>query len=88
MMLRALGIVLGLVALPAPAHEGALDSFGCHPNVAHGSYHCHGGPLDGLGFANREKMIEAYKERQQEERVRARMANPPQAEPEPVTPPR
>lgn len=88
-MLRlAAGVALGLISLSALAHEGALDSFGCHPNVAHGSYHCHGGLLDGLGFTSREKMLEAYKARQQEERVRARIANPPQAEPEPATPPR
>ena len=88
LMLRiAQGLVLGVVAMSASAHEGALDSFGCHPNVAHGSYHCHTGLLNGLGFVSKEKMIEAYKARQQEERVRARIANPPQADaPAPATP--
>ena len=82
-----LGAVLGGIAFAAAGHEGALDSFGCHPNVAHGSYHCHAGLLNGLGFVSKEKMLEAYKEHQQDERVRARFANPPQADnPAPATP--
>lgn len=81
MMLRlASGVALGLIALSASAHEGALDSFGCHPNVAHGSYHCHDGLLRGQGYASKEMMLRAYQERQQEERVRARAANPPPGE--------
>ncbi len=80
-----LGIGFSLVAMSAWAHEGALDSYGCHPNVAHGSYHCHKGLLNGRGYPNKAKMLDAYREHQQEERVRARAVNPPQAETPPIT---
>ena len=76
------GLVLGLTIFAgAHAHDGAIDSFGCHPNVSHGSYHCHEGYLAGRAYTTKSKMLEAYREREQEERVRARTANPPQTEP-------
>lgn len=75
-----LGVALSLLAAGALAHDGVLDSYGCHPNIAHGSYHCHVGLLAGRGFATKQKMVEVYKEQQQEERVRARVANPPHAD--------
>lgn len=80
-----LGIGYSLVAMSAWAHEGALDSYGCHPNVAHGSYHCHKGSLSGRGYPSKAKMLDAYREHQQQERVRARAVNPPQAETPPIT---
>lgn len=82
MRLRYLsGLALGLtIAASAHAHNGVIDSYGCHPNVSHGSYHCHEGYLAGRAYKNRAKMIEAYREREQDERVRTRNANPPQAE--------
>ena len=75
-----LGAALAALTPVATAHDGALDSYGCHRNVAHGSYHCHEGLLGGRGYVSKEKMLEAYKARQQDERVRARAANPPQVE--------
>lgn len=80
-----LGAALAALTTAATAHDGALDSYGCHPNVAHGSYHCHEGLLGGRGYTSKVKMIEAYKARQQDERVRARAASPPQAETPPLT---
>lgn len=89
MISRALlGAVLSGIAYAAAAHDGALDSFGCHPNVAHGSYHCHDGLLRGQGYTSKEMMLKAHQERQQEERVRARAANPPPGESLPPTAPR
>ena len=80
-----LGVALAAISVSAPAHEGALDSYGCHPNVAHGSYHCHKGLLGGRGYTSKEKMLQAYREHQQQERVRARAVNPPPAETPPIT---
>ncbi|HEX7044471.1 MAG TPA: YHYH domain-containing protein [Burkholderiales bacterium] len=55
-------------ALPAAAHQGPLDSYGCHPNVAVGNYHCHAGPLAGRAYEDRERMQRAYEEEQQRKR--------------------
>lgn len=49
-------------AAVAAAHEGVLDSYGCHPNVAHGSYHCHLGPLAGRQFETKADMLRALAE--------------------------
>lgn len=54
---------LGFTGL-ARAHDGALDSYGCHPNVAHGSYHCHLGPLAGRQYRTKADMVRALNERE------------------------
>ena len=64
------------VAAPAGAHSGSVDSFGCHPNVAHGSYHCHTGPLAGRSYPSRAAMIKVRQEHEQEERAKARLLRP------------
>lgn len=57
-------LLLGIgIAFAASAHDGALDSYGCHPNIAHGTYHCHLGPLAGLQFRTRADMVRAYQDR-------------------------
>lgn len=61
-----------LLIVPAGAHDKPLDSYGCHANVAHGSYHCHRGPLAGKEYKSKEDMLHARLEREREERQRAR----------------
>ena len=65
-----------LIALPLQAHPGVRDSYGCHPNVAHGTYHCHTGPLAGREFSSKAKMIRAYSEKQRSERPKPRVQSP------------
>lgn len=62
-----------LLVTPAGAHEGALDSYGCHPNVAHGTYHCHKGPLAGRQYPSKERMVRAYKEQQRTQRAKPKL---------------
>lgn len=50
------------------AHEGPLDSYGCHTNLAHGIYHCHTGPLAGEQYQSRAHMVRALKEKEREAR--------------------
>lgn len=70
----ALGLLLTLaVAGPAGAHTGTLDSYGCHPNVAHGSYHCHTGALAGRSYPSKVAMMKARQGHEQEERAKARL---------------
>lgn len=63
-------------AMSANAHPGTVDSFGCHPNVAHGSYHCHTGPLAGRSYPSKAAMMKVRQEREQEERAKARLLDP------------
>lgn len=79
--LRRVAAAVGLLltcgaAAPASAHSGTLDSFGCHPNVAHGSYHCHTGPLAGRSYPSKSAMIKVRQEHEQEERAKARLLKP------------
>lgn len=75
------GVAALLLVLSAPgnalAHSGSLDSLGCHPNVAHGSYHCHTGRLAGRSYGSKPDAEDAYKEDEQEERAKARLREPP-----------
>ena len=61
------------VAFSANAHDGALDSYGCHPNVAHGTYHCHSGPLAGRQFDTKADMLQAYAEEEQRLRPKPKL---------------
>ena len=64
--LKAVVFCIGwVVASTVGAHGGALDSYGCHPNIAHGSYHCHTGPLADRQFRNRAEMLQAFNEVEQ-----------------------
>lgn len=74
--LRRLAVVLGMItavlAGAASAHDGPLDSYGCHANIAHGSYHCHTGLLAERQYKSRAQMLEARKEREQEQEQQER----------------
>lgn len=50
-------ILFGLVALPASAHGGGLDRYGCHKDRKAGAYHCHRGVLAGRTFASQQAML-------------------------------
>jgi len=41
----------------ASAHEGKLDSMGCHYARNNRNYHCHEGPLAGTTFKSRGEAI-------------------------------
>jgi hypothetical protein len=70
--MRRLSLILGIAAwcagAGAAAHPGALDSYGCHPNIAHGTWHCHTGPLAGREFDTREDMVRAWTEHERRSR--------------------
>lgn len=59
-------LMLGTPA--ARAHDGTLDSYGCHINLGHKIYHCHRGPLAGQQFDSREHMLHMLKEKEMEQR--------------------
>lgn len=68
-VVRALAFsAMCVVAVSSQAHDGLLDSYGCHRNIAHGTYHCHTGPLAQRQFSTREDMLRALAE--QENRAR------------------
>tara|TARA_B100000686_G_scaffold263077_1_gene276664 strand:+ start:426 stop:1133 length:708 start_codon:yes stop_codon:yes gene_type:complete len=47
-------ICYGVLGIPISiAHEGRLNSEGCHNQSSDRTYHCHQGPLTGQSFANR-----------------------------------
>lgn len=50
------------VAVPsvAGAHEGALDSLGCHYGRNHRDYHCHEGLYEGMSFPSRGYLMRNY----------------------------
>lgn len=73
----AFAVAPWLAAAAASAHPGALDSYGCHPNIAHGSYHCHRGPLAGREFGSWEEMVRAHQEH--ERRARPKPTRPARA---------
>jgi len=50
---------LSLYALLSWAHEGELDSLGCHGDVTTESYHCHTGPLAGREFISPDEAADA-----------------------------
>ena len=57
----------------AAAHDGPRDSYGCHPNIAHGTYHCHSGPLAQRQFRNKEAMLRALREEARRERDKRKL---------------
>ncbi len=44
----------------AAAHEGKLDSMGCHYARGNRNYHCHEGKLKGRTFRSRAEAIRNY----------------------------
>jgi len=44
----------------ASAHEGKLDSLGCHHARNHRNYHCHKGVLEGKTFQSRGEAIRLF----------------------------
>lgn len=74
MPVRILLLRLLLVFAPpglAAAHDGFLDSYGCHYNQATRHYHCHRGPLAGKAFKSEAHMREALQEAERREPRRA-----------------
>lgn len=72
-LLRMFFGISALVSLPLYAHQGPLDSEGCHPNPVHGSYHCHAGPMADRQFKSKQEMLRARQEKERDERSRARI---------------
>jgi len=76
----AVAAVLLFTAPMLPAHDGTLDSYGCHVNLAHKIYHCHTGPLAGEQFKTRAEMLlvlqERDRERQQREKEKPKIETP------------
>ena len=56
----------------ASAHDGPLDSYGCHRNEAMGTYHCHLGALAQHNFKSKANMLEALKEIKKKQRKKPR----------------
>jgi hypothetical protein len=58
----ASGFLLTLVvAFPAHAHDGKLDSYGCHWDRERKDYHCHEGAFRGGSFDSKMEMIRLLK---------------------------
>lgn len=70
-MLFGLGSLL--IAFAAHGHDKPVDSYGCHANVAHGTYHCHKGPLAGRQYASSAAMLHALKEQEQTKRPKPKL---------------
>jgi hypothetical protein len=74
--MRHVAMFVGLFSLAivvAGAHDGPLDSYGCHQNIAHGSYHCHAGALAERQYKSRADMLEARNEKEQERAQQERL---------------
>lgn len=48
-----------ILVVPAFAHEGPVDGFGCHGSKG-GTYHCHSGPLAGRSFVTKNAAVSAF----------------------------
>jgi hypothetical protein len=71
---KALLYVIGLfVMCSVQAHEAVVDSYGCHSNVAHGTYHCHKGPLAGQQYKSQADMLRALREQDQAVRPKPKL---------------
>jgi hypothetical protein len=58
----SVGVLLtAVVPLAALSHEGKLDSYGCHYDEEHRSYHCHEGVFKGGRFESKIEMIRQLK---------------------------
>lgn len=54
MKAMVIAVTVALIAASqAAAHNGSLDSRGCHVNAARNAYECHQGPLQGQSFKSR-----------------------------------
>ena len=60
-MERAVLVVVAISCLATAtgvrAHQGGLDSYGCHYDLDAGGYHCHQGQFAGQSFPSREEML-------------------------------
>jgi hypothetical protein len=57
-----LSLFLSLVVPhPVYAHEGELDSYGCHSDKDQKNYHCHEGVFKGGSFPSKIEMIRLLK---------------------------
>jgi hypothetical protein len=56
-----------LVSSAAWAHNGTLDSYGCHKKrPPQGGYHCHSGSLKGEAFATKDTMLKELHRRERQ----------------------
>lgn len=54
----ALAMCVYFAPAAAAAHSaGDLDRYGCHDDRRHGTYHCHGGPYNGIEFPSKSDML-------------------------------
>jgi hypothetical protein len=54
----ALAMCVSFAPATATAHSaGDLDRYGCHDDRRHGTYHCHGGPYNGIEFPSKSDML-------------------------------
>lgn len=71
---RKIFLLVGFAfAFTVAAHDGPRDSYGCHPNIAHGTYHCHSGPLARRQFPNKAAMIRAYEDEERHARPKPKL---------------
>ncbi|MGH7827666.1 MAG: hypothetical protein ACREQ7_21130 [Candidatus Binatia bacterium] len=54
-------LAIVLVPIPGYAHEGKLDSYGCHYGKEPKDYHCHEGVFKGGSFDSKIQMIRLLK---------------------------
>ncbi len=58
----AFGVLGFLAASPwSSAHDGKLDTYGCHCNEEGRDYHCHEGTFKGRSFGSKIEMIQQLK---------------------------
>jgi len=49
------------------AHDGSLDSYGCHHDRKQGGYHCHSGEFAGEVFSSKDEMLNKIRTRRVQE---------------------
>ncbi|HEX9812748.1 MAG TPA: hypothetical protein VGA88_11790 [Burkholderiales bacterium] len=73
-VIRGIFFLIGFAfAFSVAAHDGPRDSYGCHANIAHGTYHCHSGPLAKRQFRNSEEMMQALKDEERHARPKPKL---------------
>ena len=62
LIILAAGVLSSAIfPLPVSAHDGKLDTYGCHYDEERKSYHCHEGAFRGGSFASKIEMIRQLK---------------------------
>lgn len=55
-------IGISLIPITAWSHGGGLNTYGCHNDRKHSSYHCHRGQYAGRSFASKAEMLSSRQE--------------------------